>query len=158
MSEQANIDFIKQCYDAYMKADAPRLLSYMAPDVVWEIPEMPGMAFSGKRTGHAEVAEFFRLVAEGQELRRFEPQEFFAHGDRVVVLGTNDWTIRANGVDLSADWAHIFTVRDGKVVSFRQMLDTHQAVEAHARPASVERCGPAWAGNVLQQVAQAPPM
>jgi ketosteroid isomerase-like protein len=156
MSEQANIEFIKLCYDAYTKGDAPRLLSYMAPDVEWEIPEMPGMAFSGKRRGHAEVAEFFRLVSEGQELRRFALHEFFAHGDRVVVLGTNDWTIRANGVDLSADFAHIFTVKDGKVTSFRQMLDTHQAVEAHALPARATG-GPAWSGALLHHPLQAPP-
>lgn len=157
MREQANIEFIKLCYDAYMKADAPRLLSYMAPDVEWDVPDMPGLAFSGKRKGHAAIQEFFRLISEGQELRHFAPLEFFASGDRVVVLGDYEWTVRSNGFEFSGEWAHVFTVRDGKILSFRQMLDTHQVVDAHSRPASAQRLGPAWAGNVLQPVMAAAP-
>ena len=155
MSEQGNIDFVKLWYDAYMKADAPRLLSYMAPDVEWIIPTMPGLEFSGRRKGRAEVEEFFRMVSERQELRRFAPEEFFASGDRVVVLGTYAWTVRSNGAEFGGFWAHIFDVKDGNILSFRQLLDTNLVVEAHRRPAAVLR-GPAWAGNTLQRTFQAP--
>ena len=155
MSEQANIAFIKECYDAYAKADAPRLLSYMAPDVDWTLPEMPGLAFAGKKKGRDGVQEFFRQVSEAQQLRQFEPKEFFANGDRVVVLGTHAWTVRSNGVDIAGDWVHIFTVKDGQITAFNQVLDTHEAMVAHGKPPdpSVAR---AWKGEMLQPVTQAP--
>ncbi|MGZ8295169.1 MAG: nuclear transport factor 2 family protein [Telluria sp.] len=131
MDEQANIELVKQCYEAYTTGDGPRLLGLMQPDIEWDIPEVPDIGHSGKRHGIAEVAEFFRLVSEGQELRNFQPQEFFAHGDRVVVLGHHDWTVRANHCDFGSDWVHIFTVKDGKVASFREVMDTQAIVAAY---------------------------
>jgi ketosteroid isomerase-like protein len=131
MDEQANIELVKQCYEAYTTGDGPRLLALMEPDIEWDIPEVPGIAHSGKRHGTAGVAEFFRLVSEGQQLRNFQPQEFFAHGDRVVVLGHHDWTVRANGCDFGSDWVHIFTVKDGKVASFREVMDTQTVLAAY---------------------------
>jgi ketosteroid isomerase-like protein len=32
---------------------------------------------------------------------------------------------------MASDWAHIFTIRDGKVVKFREFLDTAVAAEAY---------------------------
>ncbi|NML62528.1 nuclear transport factor 2 family protein [Massilia sp. RP-1-19] len=131
MNEQANIELIRQVYDAFINGDSERLLSSMAPDIAWEEPDVPGLPFAGKRQGRENVAEFFQLVAAAQQLRDFRPGEFIAHGDRVVVLGHYDWTVRATGADWGSDWVHIFTVRDGKVTAFREQTDTHRAVEAY---------------------------
>lgn len=131
MNEQANIELVKQCYEAFLKGDTQKLLSYMAQDIVWDLPEVPGVEFSGKRQGRDKVAEFFGEVAEAQEVRSFDTREFFANGDKVVVLGHYDWTIRKNGVPFSSEWVHIFTVRNGSVVEFREMLDTYEAMECY---------------------------
>lgn len=136
MNEQDKIGFIKKCYAAYVQGDGETLLSYMAPDIDWNLPEMPDLAFSGKRHGKAQVAEFFQLVAASQQLRSFEPREFFANGDRVLVLGHHDWTVRASGRDFGSDWVHIFTVRDGLVASFQEMTDTMLVVDAYHQEAA----------------------
>ena len=112
MDDQANIDFIKQFYDAYLKGDRERLLSFMAPDIEWDIPSMPGIPFSGTRHGREQVNEFFRLVGESQQLVRFEPREFMSTCDRVVVVGHNDWTVKSTRAGFGSDWVHIFTLRD----------------------------------------------
>lgn len=130
MNEQANIELIHQVYDAFTKGDSGRLLSYMAQDIAWEEPDVPGLPFAGKRQGRASVAEFFQMVAAVQQIREFSPAEFIAQDDRVVVLGHYEWTVRANGFDWGSDWVHIFTVQDGKVTAFRELTDTHRAVEA----------------------------
>ncbi|WP_147373866.1 nuclear transport factor 2 family protein [Massilia cavernae] len=131
MNEQANIDLVKQCYAAYMAADIEKVLSHMAPDIDWEMAELPGVDFSGNRHGREEVAEFFKQLDTAQLCRNFEPKEFFANGDRVVALGHYDWTIRDSGVEWGSDWGHIFTVKDGLMTSFRELLDTHKIVEAY---------------------------
>lgn len=131
MDDQANIDFIKQFYDAYLKGDRERLLSLMAPDIEWDVPPMPGIAFSGKRRGREQVNDFFRLVGESQQLVRFEPREFMSTCDRVVVVGHNDWTVKATGARFGTDWVHIFTLRDKLVAGYRQFMDTHAVVTAY---------------------------
>ena len=131
MDEQANIELIQQVYDAFIKGDSERLLSSMAHDIEWEVPQVPGLPFAGKRQGRDKVAEFFKMVDAAQQVRDFQPGEYIADGERVVVLGHYEWTVRATGADWGSDWVHIFTVRDGKVASFRELTDTHRAVEAY---------------------------
>lgn len=131
MNEQANIDVIRQVYHAFVNGDNQGLLSFMAPDIAWEEPEVPNLPFAGKRQGRENVAEFFRMVAAHQQLRDFRPGEFIAQGDRVVVLGHYEWTVRANGADWGSDWVQVFTVRDGKITAFRELTDTHRVVEAY---------------------------
>ena len=130
MNEQANTELIQQVYDAFTKGDSARLLSYMAQDIEWDEPDVPGLPFAGKRQGRDSVAEFFRMVAAVQQIREFRPAEFIAQNDRVVALGHYQWTVRANGFDWGSDWVHIFTIQDGKITAFREMTDTHRAVEA----------------------------
>ncbi|HEU4852283.1 MAG TPA: nuclear transport factor 2 family protein [Telluria sp.] len=131
MDDQANIDFIKEFYDAYLQGDRERLLSCMAPDIEWDIPSMPGIPFSGKRRGREQVNEFFRLVGESQQLVRFEPRDFVSQCGRVYVTGRNDWKVKATGAGFSTDWVHIFTVKDRQVTGFRQFMDTHAIVTAY---------------------------
>ncbi|MFD2367579.1 nuclear transport factor 2 family protein [Pseudoduganella sp. GCM10020061] len=134
MSEQSNIELIKECYDAFTKGDLPRLLSHMSPDIEWELPELEGVAFSGTRSGQAQVIEFFQMVSAAQDIRDFRPIEFIAQGDRVVVRGHYDWTVKSTGVDFGSEWIHFFTVKDGLVTAFREFMDTHVVVEAYRVP------------------------
>jgi ketosteroid isomerase-like protein len=59
MNEQANIDMVKQGYDAYVKGDIGRLLGLFAQDITWELPEVEGIPFTGKRQGLEQLGEVF---------------------------------------------------------------------------------------------------
>ncbi|NEX61265.1 nuclear transport factor 2 family protein [Noviherbaspirillum galbum] len=132
MNEQANTTLVKQCYDAFMQGDIPRLMSMCDPDIDWELPEVPGATFTGKRHGHAEVLEFFRRLDESETITEFMPQEFIAQGERVVVLGRHVGTVKANGERYETEWAHLFTVRNGKVCGFHEFLDSFAASQAYS--------------------------
>jgi hypothetical protein len=134
MGTRQNIELVKRFYDAYVKGEKERLLSYMADDIEWDIPEMSGLVFSGKRHGRGEVVDFFGMVAQAQQLRSFEAQEFFGDADRVVVLGHHQWTVKSNGVPFDSDWVHVFTIRNGQIAAFRQSMDTLKVVQAHQAP------------------------
>jgi hypothetical protein len=131
MNEQANIDLVKQCYDAYQQGDIQRLLGCLADDIDWDLPVIEAVPISGKRKGRDKVAEFFQTLAQTQEPRQFQPQEFIAQGDRVVVTGHYEWTVKATGIDYGCDWTHIFTVANGKIAKFKEYTDTHQAALAY---------------------------
>jgi uncharacterized protein len=140
MDEQANITLVKQCYDAFMKGDIPRLMNFVDPDIDWQLPTIESIPFSGKRHGHTEVADFFETMNDMQVAQEFMPREFIVQGDRVVVLGHYAWSVRANNASYESDWTHIFTIRNGKVAAFREFLDTHVAAQAFQNmPADMAR-------------------
>jgi ketosteroid isomerase-like protein len=131
MNEQANTELIKQAYDAYDKGDVPRLLGLCAQDIHWELPEVEGIPFTGKRHGLGQAADFFRIMDECQDTRDFGADRFFAQGDQVVVLGHGTFTVRATGAEYSDDWCHVFSIAGGKIASFKEYCDTHKAAQAY---------------------------
>ncbi|WP_075795896.1 nuclear transport factor 2 family protein [Massilia putida] len=131
MNEQANISLLKQAYDAYGQGDIQRLLGMLAQDIDWELPDIEGVPFTGKRHGVDQVADFFRILAECQEPREFRPDQFIAQGDQVVVLGHGTFAVKATGAEFSSDWCHVFRVVGGKIAGFKEYDDTHQAAQAY---------------------------
>lgn len=62
------------------------------------------------------------------DIQRFEPKEFIAQGERVVVLGQEEIRIKATGKTLENDWAHVFTLRNGTVTHFQEYIDLSTVV------------------------------
>lgn len=52
------------------------------------------------------------------------PHEFVAQGDSVVSLGQYSGKYKITGKRFSAPFAHVWNLRNGKVVRFRQYTDT----------------------------------
>lgn len=130
MDEQDNVRLIRQCYDSFLQGDIERLLSYMAKEIDWELPQMDGVRFGGKRHGIEQVREFFRLIGDLQKPLEFHPGEYVANGDRVVVFGHYEWAVKADGREWGGDFCHSFRVRHGKLVAFHEYMDSNAAVEA----------------------------
>lgn len=131
MSEQQNVELVKQCYEAFAQGDIERLLNTMQDDIDWELPAVEGVPFSGKRQGRQAVAEFFAMVGSLQDLREFRPEEFTAQGDRVVVTGRYAWLVKQTGAEFSSEWCHVFHVTNGKFSKFIEFTDTNKAALAY---------------------------
>lgn len=128
MGEQQNVEVVRQGYEAFGRGDIDGLLSLFDDSIEWVSPGPPDLPTAGTRRGKQQVAEFFRAVDEVFEMQRFEPQTFVAQGDRVVVLGEDTARVKATGKVLNESWAHAFVLRNGKVVSFHEYLDTAATV------------------------------
>ncbi|SAL04365.1 RNA polymerase factor sigma-70 [Caballeronia calidae] len=132
MSEQQNVQLVQQAYAAFSKADIDGVLKTLAADVDWFIPGPTEIIpFAGKRHGPQEVAEFFSALAAVQTAERFEPLEFLASEDKVVVLGTQRWRVNATGVTYEDEWAHVFMVKNGRITKFKEYHDTAAEAAAH---------------------------
>jgi ketosteroid isomerase-like protein len=66
------------------------------------------------------------------DFEAFEPREYVATGDRVVVLGFARATVKATGRAFDNDWAMAWTLADGQVDDFQVYEDTARELEAHA--------------------------
>ena len=137
MSAEDNRAVVQRGYDAFGRGDIAGLLNLLDEDIQWVAPGPPELPTSGRRRGRQQVAEFFQGVDTLFEIQRFEPHTFVAEGDRVVVLGTETARVKATGKILDTEWAHTFTIRDGKVVAFQEYIDT-AALVAELRAAQAK--------------------
>ena len=70
------------------------------------------------------------MIGETLKLEQFEPREFVDQGDTVFVLGYELSLVKPTGRTFENEWAHVFTLRDGKIAKFRAFEDTAAQVAA----------------------------
>lgn len=133
MSEQENTAIAQQAYHNFKTGNIDALLAQMSDDINWELPEISVVPLAGKRNGREAVREFFAIVARDQDVLAFEPREFIAQGDKVVSLGNYRWRVKETDREYGSDFVHIFTVRDGKIVAFREHFDTATVAAAYQK-------------------------
>jgi ketosteroid isomerase-like protein len=132
MSEQQNVQLVQQAYDAFKRADIAGVLKTLTEDVDWFIPGPKEIIhFAGRRRGPQQVAEFFGALAQTQTAEQFEPREFIASQNKVVVLGLQRWRVNSTGRTYEDEWAHVFTIENGRITKFQEYHDT--AAEAAAQ-------------------------
>lgn len=137
MSERENVKTVQDAYAAFSRGDINAILEQLAEDVSWTVPG-PGdiVPFAGRYEGREGVGRFFAALDGAESVERFEPQEFIAQGDKVVVVGNYAARVRANGQADEIEFVHIFTVRDGRVTNFRQYNDTAPSIAAYRAAAA----------------------
>ena len=131
MSEQTPVQIVKDAYAAFSRNDIESIINLMADDVSWYLPGPPKVVpFVGRRKGKTEVNRFFSTLTDVQDVERFEPQQFVAQGEKVVALGNYKWRVKATGRAYDSEFAHVFTVRGGKIVEFHEYYDTAAVINA----------------------------
>ena len=138
MSEQENVQAVQQMYTAFGRSDISALLNGLADDVNWQVAGPADIPVCGTRSGREEVAQFFTALGATLETQQFEPQEFIAQGDKVVVLGHERHRVKSTGRTYEGDWVQVFTLRDGKVVRYREYVDTSALVAAFRGDGPIE--------------------
>ena len=86
--------------------------------------------WAGTRHGREGVVEFFSLIGETLEIVQFEPREFVSQGDTIVVLGYERSLVKPTGRTFEQEWAHVYTLRNGKIARVRLFEDTAAQVAA----------------------------
>ena len=136
MSEQENTRIVQQSYEHFKSGDIQALLDLYSEDVDFQLPDVENVPFTGAHKGREAVAGFFQSVNESQEVLTFNPQEFIAQGDKVVALGNYSWRVKATGREFSGAWAHVITIRDGKIINFTEYTDTAAVAAAYQKAAT----------------------
>jgi uncharacterized protein len=124
MSEQDNIQVVRELFAALARGDAQAVLDTLADDVEWRLAGPTQVTYAGIRRGKDKVADLFKVIAEASEFEQFEAEEFLAQGDKVVALGHERQRIKSTGQVVENDWAMVFTLRDGKIARYRNYVDT----------------------------------
>jgi ketosteroid isomerase-like protein len=127
----ANVTQVQNLYAAFGRGDVAAIIAGLSPEVDWQsVGRRTDYPAFGPRMGAAAVQEFFGLVADNEDFSEFSPREFYAADDKVFVFGTYTLKMKKTGKPVACEWAHIFTLRDGKVTRWREHTDTAQFAEA----------------------------
>lgn len=133
MSARSPLDIVQSAYAAFGRGDVAGLLAELAPQVRWRFVGAPGAPYSGTFTGHDGVQKFLGGVAGADDIRAFEPRQFFTGADHVTVIGWESTVARATGKPFESDWVHVFEIEGGRIARFFGMYDTAPAAAAMAR-------------------------
>ena len=130
----ADVQTLRDAYEAFNRGDIPAVLEAMDSDVEWNEPG-GGRAPGGTFRGSQSVAEdIFATIPENFDEFSARPDRFFeAFGDCVIVMGEFRAKPKAGG-EMTAAFAHVWQMRDGKAARF------HNYVDAAA-------WGPGWRGS-----------
>ena len=132
MSEE-NRRIVQGMYEAFGRGDIGTVLGALDPNIEWWEAENFIYADNNPYVGPQAVLQgvFGRLGAEWENFS-VSPKEVLDAGETVVGHGYYAGTYRGNGRGVRAQFAHLFTFRNGKVVRFQQYTDTAQFKEAIA--------------------------
>ena len=117
--------------------DADTIRDSFAEDATWTLAGQ--LPISGTWRGRDVIIDEFLATA----MSNYEPgsvslviEQMISEGDQVAL----QWTSRARTLDGEAyenDCIGVFTVRDGKIQSVREFMDTHYAFNAFARASAI---------------------
>lgn len=123
----ANRDLIQGLYDAFARGDAAHVLGCLHPDVRWMEAEGGPLAEGNPYTNPMAVAEgVFGPILGAFDGFSARPESLVTGDDTVLAQGRYGGTYKQGGAVLDAQFAHVWTIRDGKVSHFQQYTDTHQ--------------------------------
>ena len=131
MSTEKNVQVVKDFLAAIGSGDKQRVLALAAEDIEWIIPG-EGWPLAGTHRGHAGLAGVLKRASEEIEMTYPKPPEFVEKGDRVLVVGVATGKIKATNKTFKDDWVFDITVRNGKLTTIREYIDTQALAKASA--------------------------
>jgi len=126
MADSAQI--VRDAYAAFARRDVPTMMAQLADDVDWSVPDVvpQGGHFAGKEG----VGRFLGGLAEHWPEVALQIDDVIADAEHVVGIGRARGRLRG-GEQASYGFAHVFTVRDGRIVRFREYVDPDATPLSH---------------------------
>lgn len=119
-----NLEIIKSTYEGKnSEENGKNLAEHSDVNIVWT--EAKGFPYAGTYTGLESITNnvFKKMGSEWTDYK-FTPENYVADGDQVVAYGTYSGTNNKTGKYFEARVAHLWKLKDHKIVSFEQFVDS----------------------------------
>jgi uncharacterized protein len=128
---QQNVHFIRSLYEAFAGGDVSAVLDALEPQVEWRLADNWIYTDRNPLIGPQAIVDgtFTRLATEWEGFSVI-PEVLLDAGDQVVALGIYTGTYKSTRKKVRAEFAHIWTLAEGKVQKLKQYTDTKQFAEA----------------------------
>ena len=126
-----SVDVVKGIYEAFGRGDVGAVLGAFDAAIDWREADNFLYADGNPYIGPQAVAQgvFQRIVTDAEGFN-LAVENVIDGGDTIVAQGRYRGTMKKTGTPVDAQFAHVWHVRDGKVVRFQQYTDTRQWAQA----------------------------
>ena len=127
-----NVMIVQKLYNDFAKGDIPSVQAAMDDKVVWNEAENFPFADGNPYIGFDAIAKgvFGRIQSDWEywNLTDLDLQEMT--NNKVLTTGRYQAKYKKNGAVINLQMAHLWTLKDGKIVSFQQFADTKGITDA----------------------------
>jgi ketosteroid isomerase-like protein len=130
---QESVEVVRELVDSFQRGDLERPFELMHTDIEWDASRIPGlMGAAGIHRGHEGVRTFWQEWLAAWRDLEFHIEDVRDAGDDVVLLISDQrqWGRLSGIATRFPPYAQVFTVRNGKVVRWRNFPDQHEALKA----------------------------
>lgn len=125
------LELARRVYECFANDDIAGVLSCLADDIEWVLNGPSAIPYFGTFRGKEAVRAFFARVAAEEEILLFTPEQFIDGGDSVAVVGREECRARSTGKEFAVRWTHVYDCRGGKIVRWREFIDTAPMAAAY---------------------------
>lgn len=125
-----NLEIIKSTYEGKTSEEnGKNLAQYASDNISWT--EAKGFPYAGTYIGLEDITKnvFSRLGSEWINYK-FTPEGYVAGENKVVAYGNYTGTYKITGKSFTARVAHIWKLKDSKIISFEQFVDSQTVNDA----------------------------
>lgn len=132
LSNPENVGIINAVYDHFSKGDIPAVLASMDANIVWNEAESNSLADGNPYIGPDAVLQgvFSRL---GEKYASFGLKDIQLHdmsNNQVLATLRYNATMKNTEKTIDVQAAHLWLLKDGKIIGFQQYVDTKKLADA----------------------------
>ena len=133
VKKEQNVTIVQNAFQNFLTGNIAGILDACTDDVAWGAYSHPAVPYSKTYHGKSGVGEFFATLAGNTDYKRFEPREFFAEGDAVLVRGYHEAVVKATGKTFGHDFLMHFRLTNGKVSYYFAFVDINDQANAFTK-------------------------
>jgi len=132
VSNPENMTIINGLYDAFATGDIPNVLAAMDVNIIWNEAESNSLAKGNPYIGPDSILNgvFIPLGANHEYFKLADIKLHEMSNNQVLATLRYDGKNKATGKVYNAQVAHLWSLKDGKIVAFQQYVDTKKLAEA----------------------------
>ncbi|MGG3653748.1 nuclear transport factor 2 family protein [Bacillus pseudomycoides] len=131
MGQKTNLEIIRSTYEGPSSSNAKYLVEALSEKVEWT--EAAGFPYGGTYIGVEAVMEnvFSRLGLEWNDYKASVNTYHEVKGKDVIIAeGVYSGVYKETGKAFEAEFVHVWQLENGKIVKFKQYVDSHVVREA----------------------------
>ncbi|MCY9517686.1 nuclear transport factor 2 family protein [Paenibacillus apiarius] len=126
MNQRTNLDIVRSTYEGPSSDNARHLLEALSEQVVWT--EAAGFPYGGTYIGpEAIMAHVFSRLASEWINYKASVRSYHEVKDKGIIIaeGVYSGTYKKTGKAFEADFVHVWELDNGKIIKFKQYVDSH---------------------------------
>ncbi|PHI20467.1 ketosteroid isomerase [Lewinellaceae bacterium SD302] len=127
LSASDNVAIVSELYDNFSEGNMPDVLAAMDEEIVWQEAEGNPLADGNPYVGPEAVLKgvFSRIGADNEYFKLTDVKLHAMDGNQVLATLRYDSKTRTGRIG-NVQAAHLWSLREGKIIAFQQYADTRQ--------------------------------